>query len=515
VNKDLVVEIFVPTLGSAGSEGMIATGYPVAPDRILTARHAFFPAEGPARDEGRPIEVRWHYKDADDDWHPAQDIAWESERWDLALLACAFPAPVAANRGVLSAALPSEPMRWKSVGFPRVGGRRDNKRKHFDMQGKVYSMLSTAERFAISEEAGPTTEDDWKGASGAPVFVDWRILGVIVSVPPDLAAMRLEAAPMWRVIKEAPGFRAEMRFDERERRRDAVLAKLHRLLIDSRAASKALALRRPELEERIDGADGNEAKAAKLAAALLDLEVPALIQTCQQAHADLGRDPANDVLTAIVQTVLPAIYDHGVVETVRNACGEVAAELMTLPACYPTVAEIIMAGADRRAAAFCGREREDDFPRGKLNLPAPPECGYDSDGEEAARALDLHLTGKFSWADPERFAELSAAVDSFMTRRFPGPSRPGVTRTPERRVIEAAREIAYQAKALGRTYYLIVPAPVDPDDKAAFAANLAAIRERYKGLMCISLNVDEDAEDAEWTCFRPLLELLPKKGTRP
>ncbi len=125
MNKDLIVEIFVPTQGSGDCEGVIATGYPVAPDRILTARHSFFPVEGPARDEALPIEVRWYYPGASGDWQPAIRIAWESERWDLVLLECLFPKAVAANRGFLSEARPDESMRWKSIGFPRVGGKRD------------------------------------------------------------------------------------------------------------------------------------------------------------------------------------------------------------------------------------------------------------------------------------------------------------------------------------------------------------------------------------------------------
>ncbi len=376
-------------------------------------------------------------------------------------------------------------------------------------------MLEGDPTFAISEEAGPTIEDAWKGASGAPVFVDWRILGVIVSVPADLQAKRLGAVPIWRVLKEEPAFRAEIGFDERKQRHDAILDMLKRLLTDSPEAIKTLAQHRPELKARIEGAADRAKKAAVLAEGLLDLEVPELIQTCQQAHARLGRDPAGEVLTEIIQVVLPAVYDHGVVETVRNACGEVAAELLTLPACYPTVAEIVMAGADRRVASFCDREREEDFPRGKLNLPTPPETGFDSDGEEAQRALDEHLAGKFSWSDPDRLAELSATVDSFMIQRFRGQSILGVERSRERRIRAAAREIAYQAKTLGRTYYLLAPALANPGDQAALVSAMAAIRGRYKGLMCLSLYADEDAEDAEYECFRPLLELLPKKGTQP
>lgn len=286
MNKDLIVEIFVPTLGSNGSDGMIATGYPVARNRILTARHPFYPDEGPARDPAFPIEIRWHYPGAALDWQAAEDIAWESECWDLVLLDCQFPADVAANRGFLSEAL----------------------------------------RFAVSEAAGPATEDAWKGASGAPVFVDWRILGVIASVPPDLRARRLDVVSMWRVLREEADFRREIGFEDHRQRHQSILDALKERLSDSNASVEALAQRCPEFKARVDAEATKADKTALLDEGLLRLEVPHLIQACQQAHVHLGRDPAAEVLTEIIQILLPAVYDHGVVETVRNACGEVTIE---------------------------------------------------------------------------------------------------------------------------------------------------------------------------------------------
>jgi hypothetical protein len=207
-----------------------------------------------------------------------------------------------------------------------------------------------------------------------------------------------------------------------------------------------------------------------------------------------------------VQLILPTVYDHGVVETVRNACGDRAAALLTLPAYHPTVAEIIMAGVDRRETLFCPREREDDFPKGRLNLPQPPEGGFDSEGQNALAALNTHLTRKFSWE--EAYRRFDAAVDDFMVRRF--PSRPGVERTPDQRIKTAAREIQYQAEN-GRTYYLIVSQPADQRDRARLATPLRALRERYPGLMCLVLDDAFETEDAEFLAFRPLLDMLPKK----
>lgn len=70
MNKDLLVEIFVD-VGDAAGDGYIATGYPVANNRIITAHHALYP-EGKIP---KSIEVRWHHQSGElKNWQPAQVI---------------------------------------------------------------------------------------------------------------------------------------------------------------------------------------------------------------------------------------------------------------------------------------------------------------------------------------------------------------------------------------------------------------------------------------------------------
>jgi hypothetical protein len=364
--------------------------------------------------------------------------------------------------------------------------------------------METKDTFDIESMAGPPEEDDWKGASGSPVLVDWRILGVVVSVPDKLEGRRLRAVPIWKVLREEPAFCEKVEFTKRAARRELMLHKVKQALKPSADALAALARQLPSAVEYLQLSPADE-KAEYLAKRLLDAELDQVIAACHAAHAELGASEAGKAIAEAVQLILPTVYDHGVVETVRNARGDTAAAMLTLPAHHPTVAEIIMAGVDRRETLFCPREREDDFPKGRLNLPEPPEGGFDSDGQNALAALNAHLTRKFSWEEADAFVD---AVDTFMIHRF--PSTRGAKRSVEQRIKLAASEIRYQANN-GRTYYLIVGKPRDPDGQARLDATLRSLREAYSGLMCLALDDSFDIELADRDRYRPFLDMLPKK----
>lgn len=150
MNKNLLVEIFVPT---GGKRGYIATGYPVARNRILTARHVLFPAD---RDEQSPIVVRWyHQREEARQWRPINNIVWEGgEDLDAAVPDCDFPASVD-DWGVLSVEKPSENMKWVSEGFARAGKRDDDRRNPIAMKGEVFSVADSAREFEIGENYPP------------------------------------------------------------------------------------------------------------------------------------------------------------------------------------------------------------------------------------------------------------------------------------------------------------------------------------------------------------------------
>lgn len=514
MDKNLVVEIFVPLRGS--DEGEIATGYPVAKNLILTARHPLFPKE-PKRDDGGcnrdgcKIEVRWRHPGVDAGrWWPVKAIAWESERWGLALLECDLP-PGVSTWGLLSEHKPEDVMKWKSAGFPCVGGKKEGIRQPFHLKGSVFSMLDREETFALSATAGPEKEEDWKGASGSPVFVDWRILGVVVSVPARLKAERLRAVPIWRVLREDDGFRKAIRYEERRAHCDQIMGRVEEALESAPGAVEALIRHLPGAVDEQHRDAG--AKIVYVAERLLDTEVESLVKACRSAHKAVERHQADaKAITEIVQIVLPAVYDHGVVEAVRNIKGDATASLITVPAYFPTIAEIIMAGVDRRETRFCPREREDDFPKGQLNLPEPPEGGFDPEGEGAMAALTSHLTRKFSSRAQD---ELGDAVDAFMTRRFYSARAGGPERMPQQKIQTAAQELRYLSEEEGLTHYLILPWCEDADSQHALENTAHRLRERYPTLACLSLATDYALETEERRGFRLLLSLLPKTtGTR-
>ena len=203
MNKDLLVEIFVPITGSPGL-GKIGTGYPVAKDRILTARHVLFP---PNRDPGKPIEIRWHHQTGET--HQWIEIADEAVLWsgdehcDAAVIACPLP-PDAGPWGTLSIESP-RPAEWESEGFPEIGKRDDGARVTTAMQGRMHRMAKAASFFALDLNAGPNRDELLKGASGSPVMSEWKLLGVIVECPPHFDTKRLWAVPSCRLL-EIPDF---------------------------------------------------------------------------------------------------------------------------------------------------------------------------------------------------------------------------------------------------------------------------------------------------------------------
>ena len=82
MDKNLLIEIFVPTK-EGPDVGIKATGYPVGPRRILTARHVLFPGD---RDETRPIEARWyHQAGTNANWRAITKISWNEDHFDVAV----------------------------------------------------------------------------------------------------------------------------------------------------------------------------------------------------------------------------------------------------------------------------------------------------------------------------------------------------------------------------------------------------------------------------------------------
>jgi hypothetical protein len=192
MDKSLLVQVFVPTVDDKGEDGggrvgSIGTGYPVGRDIILTARHVI---ERKDRDNRYAIAVRWHeYPNAGPSggWFDLapEDVIWIGKgEIDAVLLRCPRPREAGPYFGILSAEPPPQGARWSSAGFPSAA-KRDGSREPASFAGRMHSKAPKWNRFDVDVIVSPSDEEDWKGASGMPIFGHGgtRIFGLAVEIP--------------------------------------------------------------------------------------------------------------------------------------------------------------------------------------------------------------------------------------------------------------------------------------------------------------------------------------------
>ncbi|MGH8549831.1 MAG: hypothetical protein ACRERU_14750 [Methylococcales bacterium] len=324
---------------------------------------------------------------------------------------CDFPQSVSGEVfGFLSAGRPQDNWDWVGAGFATAAGDdKHGKPRLVNVLGKVHSARDQDTQFELGTEFPPDVEESWQGISGSPVFVQGRIIGVIVVCPANFRAQRLCATPAWKLLED-PKFSKAVGYDDQINRRRDFEERIAQILEESETAIEAVikGLNPPLNRAGVD----LSILARESARRLLDLDVPEVIKRCKHAHASLSRrkSPGDArVVADLVQLVLPAVYDHGVIEAVRSRKYDIDAALLELPAGIRTVAEVIMAGADRRQTRF--RSDRERFPEGIYSLPLPPESGFDADGKAFREAWHKHLINQFGPANADK---LRRAWDDYM-----------------------------------------------------------------------------------------------------
>jgi hypothetical protein len=475
VDKNILVEIFVST---GEDEGEIATGYPVAKNRILTARHALYP-DGP---EPHRIEVRWHHlTGAVRQWQPARIVEWEGgDEFDVALIECEFPEEVD-HWGMLSEEKPSDTMHWCSEGFARAGKRDDGERRPVGMQGKVFSMADNATEFEAGDDYAVNHDKQWSGASGSPVFVGDKIIGVIVSCPENFDARRLRATPLWRLLQR-PGFCKAIGYDERKERLGWARGEIVSILSGSTAICE-------ELANRLESVDGvTQHRDDHLADWLLKLTLKRFLRVTKQVKSALFKKSeklAVDGIRKIVNVVLPAVFNHGIVEWVRTCKSELNYATVSVPVATRTVAEIIMAGVDSRAARFRSLSPGETLPEGIFNIPTPPEGGIDEAGDRFENAFHKQIIDKFV-----------------------GTEIKSEKRDKQTLIGLAADELEYLSKDESRTHYFIYSLPADVSARQICESRIRDLKRCYRSLVFLNLSDDGNLLRQEYQQYRPLHDIL-------
>jgi hypothetical protein len=507
---DLLVEIFVPT--HEGAMGRIGTGYPVAKDRILTARHVLFPD---GRDPETPFQIRWyHLRGTDSEAGRWQTIQREQILWpppergtdpttpDAALIAHPFPAEATGWRP-LCARSHATGTPWESQGFANAGVRDDDTRVPVPMRGKTYQKATRATEAWVDVAAEAKAPDGWKGASGCPVLVFSQVVGIIARVPPGFGGKMLNAVPATELLADE-AFCAALGYPAPTARRKVLIERLTAIRDQSSVAIGAL---ETCLDPRGDNAlwRDPEKPVNALADALMQFDVSTLLWHAAKACANLGPARRDDALALanLVQQVLPLLYDHTAVEEVRRANKAPNAVLVGIPVATRATAEVVLAGVAGRAARF-RTPREGQELEGLLSLPQPPNPGIDPGGERREEDYREQLRRKMGIGTLGEFqSAFYRCADEFV---------PASVRARAGGQDEIVRDMAAsRLRSLAgqnRRHYYLFELPDDPEGRAQCLTTLRRLKGHFDAVDFLEIAIDPERLRGEYQDFLPLEIIL-------
>jgi len=476
MDKNLLVQIVVP-VGKQKWE--IGTGYPVAKDRILTAHHVLFPEQ---RNKDRKIELRWyHLSGAAKEWQEIADdcVIWTGDdKYDVAIIKHPFP-EIVNEWGILSDDKSTTNEAWESRGFASAGKLKNDTQEPVDLKGTIYSMADNDTSFVLGVDHEVQKEEYWKGASGSPVFVDHKILGVIISCPPKFDGSRFRATPAWQLLQQ-DGFRIAIGYSKREDRLKNTKHRLVKILNESLAVQK-------EFSKQLNfPLNGGTVEVGGLVDQLLDSSLDKLLSMCDSSVEKMHEEAektAVSVIQKVTSEILPVIFGEGIIERVKAHKSEVNPIIVSLPINTYTAAEIIMAGFDNRETKFKPLLSEELYPEGKFSLPLFPEAGNNTDQGQSETDFHQQMRG-FAGSD---LLKQSSTVN-------------------ESRIIKAAaKELEYLSTRKKRTYYVLCRQLAENSSNNNF---ISKMKKAYSALIFIELNENEDFFDKERDQFRPLKDIF-------
>lgn len=477
MDNSLLVQIFVNT-GDANGDGHIATGYPVAPKRVMTAYHALYP-DGQTP---QTVELRWyHQSDAAGKWQAAfelndDSLIWSDKTLDVALLVCDFPVENM-RFAPLSEQVCESDQRWESEGFP-AAGKRDDMHNAVGLKGGTYRD-NTGERkdwLELGVDDKAKEPKLWRGASGSPVFSHGKIIGVIHSYPKQFAGDRFHATPMWRLLK-IPKFWRQVygEINEPEEKAAKWCWARQEICLSIKNNSQVLESLHTRLNIQTDASQANISKEAfALADALLNRPLERSLVLLNEIRIQFQK--ANEAMALqrtreILNTLLPALFDCRLNALVRHQKQNFVEVCLNPAIATTTAAEILMAGADNRSTAFI-LETAKSLPFGVYNrhkslpLPGTIEIGPDSK-QQHLNNFHQQMIDEFAISEGESqeflIEEAKLQLEHFAVNEYQQETRYCTYKLPDG---DAERRIFQEiVQDLQQTYQHLVFIELDADNK--------------------------------------------------
>lgn len=363
----------------------LSTGVPLSRRYVLTTAH------GIPESVSDKVQVRFIHdvRQSNCNWRDAKVVWRGGEDLDAVLLK--IPEVENLVSFIYSNRLPIETTDWEGSGFPAAKkvseGELKGHRDTTGLNGKFMpgGNLKSGE-LDLTVEAGPDDPGKWAGISGAPVLCQGRLIGIIKSLPGDFGGKRFSAVPLWRLL-EMPGFCEKIEFEDRQALLDATKKRAEQLLENESEVLNAL------LETKT--MFGAVAKPHPVVEKLFGMDLEAFGKTINWARESkrLSKASQREVLDQLLNLVLPHLFDYAMVASARQHIQ--GGVLVRLPIATRTVAEIFMAGTDRRPTSFRQPVSGDDFPVGSRLIENPPEMGLLAQPAEMAATVEKMLKEKY------------------------------------------------------------------------------------------------------------------------
>lgn len=479
-DRDLLIEVRVDL---RGGDFEVSTGYPVAPDLVLTARHGLFPKNR----KNEIIHLRWFHQRAGKGQPMVKvsrsAIAWDDEELDVALVRCDFPEGLETAWRHLSPIRPYHGESWASEGFPLGADGVDGSTDAFPMAGTLHAAATHANRFHL--DLPPTFREPthWGGISGAPVFARGQIVGVIVSTP-ELGQGRLKAVLSSSLFADEH-CAAVIPYSSTDGGAAALRTATIQCLTQSELACHYLA---GVLSTRNDAP-------STLADSLIGLASGgAVIAVVKQAHKlayDAKERKASEVLRRLLLTLLPGRLDPQAIEGARMHLRSDGKTVIPVDVCTNTGAELLMAALDTQPAAY----REDGgwndapgiprYPDGIYSIDPPPKRGMADEVDDSIFLRDWirHLINRFA----------------------SGPGFYG--RSDKARIKIAARRLA-PTDERPRAYYVLIDEVAGAQDPDAAERRAGLIQGSCPSIVFLRLVGSDDRLIEETELLDPFCELL-------
>ncbi|MEU9851927.1 trypsin-like peptidase domain-containing protein [Streptomyces sp. NPDC047974] len=180
------------------------TGYLIAPQLVLTARHVLVEH---ATDALWPVtSVRLGHPVEGDTTRTSAKLLWEHpEGLDVALLLLEEPSELP---GTVRWGSPTgkAPLPYEGLGFPRAAAGETRDVEH--LRGFLPPLSGAMNRYVLDQDAAPAPGADgknaWGGASGTAIFCDDDLLvGIVVQEALAYGARRLHALPARSFLGDA------------------------------------------------------------------------------------------------------------------------------------------------------------------------------------------------------------------------------------------------------------------------------------------------------------------------